>query len=266
VPEGHTLHRLAREHTRLLVGQRIGAGSPQGRFAAGAARLDGAVVQRVGAVGKHLFYAVDAMDEQLHIHLGLYGTFLSGNPPAPDPKGALRLRITTDAAWIDLRGPTACELLTPDAVSSVIARLGPDPLSRGADPDRAWQRLRRSRVALGAALMDQRVVAGIGNVYRAELLFRHRRDPYAESCRLDEQTWAAMWDDIVGLMRAGVRTGRIVTTLPEHRDRRSGTVRRADAHYVYRRQGLPCRVCGTPIRWAEMVGRRLYWCPVCQIE
>ena len=81
---------------------------------------------------------------------------------------------------------------------------------------------------------------------------------------VDAGTWAAMWADLVVLMRSGVRMGRIVTTCPEHRNRRSGAVRREDAHYVYRRTGLPCRVCGTPVQTEVMAGRNLYWCPVCQ--
>jgi formamidopyrimidine-DNA glycosylase len=115
-------------------------------------------------------------------------------------------------------------------------------------------------------MMDQAVVAGIGNVFRAELLFRHRRDPFRACLELDHETWIEMWQDLVALMRAGLRTGRIVTTLPEHRARRSGPARAEDAHYVYRRTGLPCRVCDTPIRTQEHVGRNLFWCPVCQVE
>lgn len=265
MPEGHALHRLARQHTGLLAGRQVSASSPQGRFAAGAARIDGQTVRRARARGKHLFYDFAGMPEILHVHLGLYGGFVSGPPPAPPSGGALRLRLETDEIWIDLRGPTACELLDPAGEKLILARLGPDPLVPRADPARAWQRLRRSRTPIAAALLDQSVIAGIGNVYRAELLFRHRRDPLAPASRLDEETWQAMWADIVALMRAGVRRGRIVTTEPADRDRRSGPASRDDAYYVYRRQGLPCRLDGTEIRVAEVGGRRLYWCPTCQI-
>jgi formamidopyrimidine-DNA glycosylase len=112
--------------------------------------------------------------------------------------------------------------------------------------------------------MDQSVLAGVGNVYRAELLFRHRVSPFRPGRSVDPDLWAGMWADLVTLMRAGVRMGRIVTTRPEDRLRRRGAVDRADAHYVYRRTGLPCRICGTDVRTEIMVGRNLYWCPVCQ--
>jgi endonuclease VIII len=108
------------------------------------------------------------------------------------------------------------------------------------------------------------VLAGVGNVYRAELLFRHRVSPFLPGRSVDDVVWGRMWADLVTLMRSGVRMGRIVTTRPEDRSRRRGAVERDDAHYVYRRTGLPCRICGTDVQTEVMVGRNLYWCPVCQ--
>jgi endonuclease-8 len=163
---------------------------------------------------------------------------------------------------VDLRGPTACEVITPPEVEGIRDRLGPDPLRRDADPERAWARISRSRVAIGALLMQQEVIAGIGNVYRAEILFRHRLDPHRPGRDLPRASWDALWPDLAELMRAGVRAGRIVTTLPA--DRPGGRVTRDRAHYVYRRTGLPCRICGTEVRTEVMVGRNLFWCPTCQ--
>ena len=112
--------------------------------------------------------------------------------------------------------------------------------------------------------MDQSVLAGVGNVYRAEILFRHRISPFRPGKAVGAEEWSLLWADLVALMRSGVRMGRIVTTRPEDRTRKRGAVTRDDAHYVYRRTGLPCRVCGTEVRTQEMVGRNLHWCPVCQ--
>jgi formamidopyrimidine-DNA glycosylase len=268
VPEGHTLHRLAREQTALFAGRPVHVSSPQGRFEAGAGLVDGRVLDRVVAYGKHLFAGFGP--DVLHVHLGLYGTFSGGTGVPPAPRGALRMRWVGDGpdgdgVWTDLRGPTACELLTPPDVDRLLARLGPDPLRRGADGVRAYSRIGRSRTPIGALLMDQSVLAGVGNVFRAELLFRHRVSPFRPGRELGAEAWALMWSDLVTLMRAGVRLGRIVTTLPEHRTRRRGPADRPDAHYVYRRTGLPCRVCGTEIRTEMFVGRNLYWCPVCQL-
>ncbi len=262
MPEGHSIHRLARRHRTLLVGRTIAASSPQGRFAEGAAQLDGRTVLGTDAWGKHLFHRYD--DLWLHVHLGLYGKYVDAPMPAPEPRGALRLRLVTDEHYLDLRGPTACELLADPERDAILARLGPDPLRPRADPGPATSRIGRSRAPIGTLLMDQAVVAGIGNVYRAELLFRHGVHPLTPGRDVDPATWTAMWDDLVVLMRAGVRSGRIVTTDPADRARPSGPARRLDAHYVYRRTGLPCRRCHTAVATAPLAARTVYWCPVCQ--
>ena len=301
MPEGHTVHRIALQFRADFVGERVAASSPQGRFAAGAALLDGAVMVEARAVGKQLFLAFDN-ERWLRVHLGLYGAWdfhgrispiadgveargsfgaprvtralrmgegeqpMAGGEVAfpPDPVGAVRVRLLTEKSLADLRGPTACEVLTAPQVRDVHDRLGADPLRRDADPEAAWQRLRRSRTPVGALLMQQDLVAGVGNVYRAEVLFRAGLDPHRPGSAVDRETWDRLWADLAALMRAGVRAGRIVTTRPEHRVRRSGPASREDAHYVYRRTGLPCRVCGTPVVAEPFVARTLYRCPVCQ--
>ncbi|MGF1648797.1 MAG: Fpg/Nei family DNA glycosylase [Kineosporiaceae bacterium] len=270
MPEGHTIHRHARVLRERFAGRPVEVSSPQGRFTAGAAALDGRVVTATEAHGKHLFlrFAPRRADEPaadfLHVHLGLYGTWTLGEGEPPQPRGALRLRLSNGEHWADLRGPIACEVLDTDGRGFVLSRLGPDPLRRDADPGEVFARVQRSRAPIGLLLMQQDVVSGIGNVYRAEILFRHGLDPARPGRSVARDDWDALWDDLVTLMRAGVRSGRIVTTRPEHRSRRTGAARREDAHYVYRRHGLPCRVCGTAVELREAAGRKLYWCPADQ--
>ncbi len=261
MPEGHTIHRLAREHTALLAGQPLTLSSPQGRFAAGAARLSGHRLERVEPYGKHLFYRFEH-DLRLHVHLGLYGGFGSGPLPAPEPRGAVRVRMVGDSAYADLRGPTACDVVTPAEQVAIESRLGPDPLRSGARPDQAWSRIARSRAPIAGLLMDQSVIAGIGNVYRAELLYLHAMDPFRSGRSLATEEFLAIWTDLRRRMFAGVRAGRIVTTVAADRTRRRGPASRDDAFYVYRRAGLACRSCGAEIRSAQRAGRTLYWCPV----
>ncbi|MEP6561156.1 MAG: DNA-formamidopyrimidine glycosylase family protein [Nakamurella sp.] len=268
MPEGHTIHRLARDLLRSFGRRPVAASTLQDRFAQGATLIDGATMTRADAHGKHLFLIFRAhrpADRLLHIHLGLYGKFPIAALPAGEPKGALRLRLENESAWADLRGPTACELITPLEREVILARLGPDPLRSDADPAKAWLRISRSRVAIGALLMQQEVLSGIGNVYRAEVLFRHRISPFREGRAITRDEWDAIWADLTVLLRAGVRAGRIVTTLPEDRLRR-GRPRREDSFYVYRRTGLPCRICGTEIQTQVMAARNLFWCPSCQAD
>lgn len=263
MPEGHTIHRLALDHVGLFRGRRLAASSPQGRFEEGAALIDGHTLVGADAWGKHLFHDYGA-GLLLHLHLGLYGTFRHGPGVAPAPRGAIRLRLVAEGSWAELRGPTACALVTEAERAALIGRLGPDPLRPGADVERVRSRLARSRTPIGAALMDQTVLAGVGNAYRAELLFRQRLDPFAPASDLGPAGFDALWADLVSLMRAGVKANRIVTTLREHRDQPRGAVSSGDKYYVYRRAGQPCRVCGTPVATVEMAARNLYWCPTCQ--
>ncbi|MDN5920426.1 MAG: Fpg/Nei family DNA glycosylase [Pseudonocardia sp.] len=272
MPEGHTLHRLARLHQKLFARRPVAVSSPQGRFADSAALLDGRTMTRAEAHGKHLFHRYGP-DLVVHVHLGLYGTFVDDalaqrGGAAPEPRGQLRMRLVGQTHYADLRGPTACELITSAEARAVRARLGEDPLRRDADPETVWARITRSRSPLATLLMDQAVVSGVGNVYRAELLFRHGLHPQLPGTELDRGTWDAMWPDLVALMRDGVRTGRIDTVAREHDPRRRGQPGRKDRHggevYVYRRAGMPCLVCGTPVQLVAHQSRNLFWCPTCQ--
>jgi endonuclease-8 len=350
VPEGHTIHRLARAFTELFADERVRVTSPQGRFADGAARLDALVLVSAQAWGKQLFVEFAELTEPerprapdvirvLRVHLGLYGAWVFAGdgsaevvhaigaprrrigesetalaplprgdaaaladdvpeddvpgdgwgPDDPDawrppaPRGAVRARVRGAHAVADLTGPTACEVITPDEAAAVVARLGPDPIRAGEgphdDPARFVDAVRRSRTSVGVLLMDQSVVAGVGNIYRAEVLFRARLDPFRAGRDVPAATLRALWDDLVVLLRDGVRTGAIVTTRPADRypggttgrhrvrqnaDETPGAVPSDEAFYVYHREGLPCRVCGTPVLVRSVAGRNLYWCAVCQ--
>lgn len=265
MPEGHTLHRLARDLTRAFAGHTISSLSPQGRFAEGAERVDGMTVTSAWARGKHLFVELDEMVEQVHVHLGLFGKWKVSTGD-PEITGQVRWRIQDDVSTADLRGPTACELLAPGEVEALLNRLGPDPIVPGTPAEEAWPRISRSRAWIATLLMDQSVVAGVGNVYRAEVLFRNRIDPTTEGRELSRAQWDAIWDDLVVLMTDGVRKGRIETVRPED-SQRSGPQkrgRRRGESYVYKRTGEPCLVCGAPVQTAVLGARNLFWCPSCQ--
>lgn len=274
MPEGHTLRRLADELAGAFAGRVVAVGSPQGRFETEARQLDCSVLVGADAAGKHLFLEF-AGERYVHVHLGLIGGFSVHRdvPEVPAPVGQVRLRLvaTTGAstsAYADLRGATRCELVGRGAVELVLARLGPDPLRADADPGRAWDRIRRSPRPVGDLLMDQAVLAGVGNVYRAEVLFRQRLHPLRPGRTLRRGQFQALWDDLVALMHEGVRLGRIDTVRPAHTPEAMGRPARRDDHggevYVYRRTGQPCLVCGGAVRTEVLAGRNLFWCARCQ--
>ncbi len=267
MPEGHTLHRLARLHQRRFAGAPVAVSSPQGRFAGPAAVVDGRVLQRTTVWGKHLFHHY-AGGPIVHVHLGLYGSFtewqLPGGALLPEPVGQVRMRMVGADYGTDLRGPTVCELIDEGQVSAIVDRLGPDPLRSDADPSWAWSRITKSRRSIGALLMDQTVVAGVGNVYRSELLFRHGIDPFRPGREIGEAEFGAAWTDLVALMKVGLRGGKIIVVRPEH-DHGPPSYRPGRPRtYVYRRAGESCRVCGEPIRTTVLEGRNVFWCPTCQ--
>ncbi|MFO7547830.1 MAG: zinc finger domain-containing protein [Acidimicrobiia bacterium] len=265
MPEGHTIHRAARLQSQRFVGPCLRVWSPQGRFADGAALLDGRLIERIDAHGKHLFYHWDH-GLVLHVHLGLFGRFRTHLGDAPDPSAGTRLAVVAPTATLHLSGPTACEILDEAEVAGIVARLGPDPL-RGdpVAPGRVSTALARRSVPVGAALLDQAVMAGIGNVYRSELLFLIGIDPHRPARRLSEAEASRVWNEAVRLLRAGERSGRIVTVDPcEVGVARARDIPTSERLYVYGREGLPCRRCGTTIRSEEIGARRAWWCPTCQ--
>lgn len=322
MPEGHSVHRIARQFQANFTGSPVAVSSPQGRFAAGAAELDGHEIVQAKAVGKQMFLEFDH-ELWLRVHLGIYGAWdfagdISVDPTIasasgrmgqtnqrgtvvgehedspwsigaprrarlrmaetekvetletwpPEPVGQVRVRLLTETACADLRGPTVCEVQTIEQVDRTIAKLGPDPLVD--DPAEAEERfvatVRGKATPIALLLMDQAVVAGIGNVYRAELLFRARLDPFRPGKELPDELVRALWRDWVHLLGVGVETGQMLTMDDlDPEAYRAALASRDDRHWVYHRTGEPCRVCGTPIAMTELGGRKLYWCPTDQV-
>jgi endonuclease-8 len=265
VPEGNEIHRYADLQAEMFEGRKLTVEAPNGRFATGAARLNRRKLISVDAYGKHLFYNF-GVGRHLHVHLGLYGKFRDGAMPFPETKGALRLRFSTPDHWLELRGPTACDVLGEEARQKLIDRIGPDPLGKDAKPKTAFTYIVNSRTPIGALLMDQSVIGGIGNIYRAELLFRAKLNPFQPGKTVPETKLRSLWKDAKRLMQAGMVDRRIVTTRPSDRPHPTAKARAGETHYVYRRTGLPCFICNTEIRAKEFVGRKVYWCPTCQPE
>jgi endonuclease-8 len=263
MPEGPQVHLVALRHTKAFAGRPLHADSPDGRSDDVAALVDGHTLVRVDAVGKHLFYVFDD-DVQVHIHLGRFGWFEEGPMPLPEVKGMLRLRMWNDERYAELRGAIAIEHYDSDQRAAVEKRIGPDPLNHH-DPDAAFAKIAKSKTPIGVQLMDQSVVAGVGNIFRAEVLFRQGVSPHRMGTSIDRPTFDRIWDDLIVLMERSVRDkGRIVTTEPRDRKSKKAVTPRPDRTYVYHREGMPCRHCGTTILRGPMGSRTVYWCPTCQ--
>jgi endonuclease-8 len=266
MPEGHVTHRLAIGLTERFAGNPVRSTSPQGRFADEAADIDGHELDVAEAYGKNLF--VHFGGRAVHVHLGLAGRFQFSDDDARPVLGQVRWRLENDRHYADLRGPQACRLVDDVGIATITDPLGPDPLRDDADPEAGWARVRKSATPIGLLLMDQRVTAGVGNIFRAEVLYRHRIDPMMQGRLLRRPEWDAIWSDLVALMHRAVIHGRIDTVRPEHDPVAMGRAPRVDRHggevYVYRRADQPCLVCGTRVRTKELGGRNLFWCPTCQ--
>jgi endonuclease-8 len=243
MPEGHLLHRAAREHSAALAGQAVAVSSPQGRL--DTAALDGQVLERVEAHGKHLFDRFEG-GLAVHVHLGMRGLFLRYDDPAVPPRKGTRLRLAGPVAF-DLIAPTTCELLDDDGVARVMAKLGPDPLREDADEDEAVRNLRAARVPVAAAVVDQAVWSGVGNAWRAELLYLARLRPTDPASALTDEQARGLWRRTAELLALGRDAGQVVSD-PSAPDER----------WVYKRE--TCRGCGAPVRTEQVGGRTSYAC------
>lgn len=263
MPEGHTVHRTANDLNKLFAGKSISVDSPQGRFSSDAKLISGRKLVKATAVGKQLFVEFES-ELFLRIHLGIYGKWRWHLIDAlPEVIGEVRARFFSGDTLAELRGPTVCEVIDKSEMRLVLNRLGPDPLN----PDRGGKEAARfvakvlsSKKTIGELLMDQSVIAGIGNVYRAELLFRAEIEPHTPGNKLSEEQLKELWIDSVKLLKVGVKTSFMITRDELFTKRPS----KADRNWVYKREGEPCRRCGHEVRIEIMAGRKLYWCGVCQ--
>ncbi|AWB84912.1 Fpg/Nei family DNA glycosylase [Corynebacterium liangguodongii] len=263
MPEGHVIHRLAAHLNERFRGGPLAISSPQGRF--DATLIDASSLALAEAHGKHLFLTFSG-GEIVYIHLGLIGSLRF--EPAEDVWGQIRLRLVAGETAANLRGPQFCRYVSPAEMQGILDRTGEDPLREDASPDALFSRVQASTRAIGSLMMDQKLFAGVGNIYRAEALFRQGVSPFLPGRELSREEFFVLWDDLVLLMRYGFEHGRIDTVREQHTPEAMGRPPRKDDHggevYVYRRAGEPCFVCGTPVAVRKVEGRNLFWCPGCQ--
>jgi endonuclease VIII len=251
VAEGDTIRRAARRIETAIGGEEVetGAPNPRGR-ATGLELLDGATLERVDAHGKHLLLRFG--DLVLHSHLGMSGSwhiYRRGEPWRKPASAAWAVLRSEEAEAVQFGGPTL-RVLRAEALrrDPVLARLGPDVLADDFDAAVVARSLRSaSDRTLGDALLDQTLVAGIGNIFKSEACFAARLDPWRPVADLSDEELRRVLEAAHDLMREAVRRGR-------------------PPRAVYRRAGQPCTVCGTPIasRGQGDANRTTYWCKRCQ--
>ena len=257
MPEGHTIHRAARDHRRILARQKLIVSSPQGRFSEGASLLNEQICSAVEAFGKHLLYKFDN-EYTLHIHLGLFGRIRKQKLPLAEPKGSVRVRLIGKTHLIDINGPTICEILDQKEVMALVDRIGPDVLRADANPDLAYDKIARSRAPIGRLIMDQSVMAGIGNIYRSEILWRQAIHPETHGRAIDRQTFNRIWDDASALLAIGVERNAIITVFDEQLSKK----RYSEKFNIFGKASCP--KCEGEIRRFEISGRRTFVCDTCQ--
>lgn len=265
MPEGDTIFRTAEVLRAVLAGRRITGARAQARpglrRVPDLSRLVGATVSRVESRGKHLLIGFDN-GMTLRTHMRMSGSWHRYRPgerwrrPAHEASAILQ---TTEAVAVAFNTPVV-ELLTDADLrrSRSLNELGPDLLAGDFDDDEAIRRLRElGTVELGNALLDQRAVSGIGNVYKSEVSFLERLDPWARLVAFEDAELRAALNTARRLLQANVRGGARVTT---------GSSVRGQGLWVYGRAGQPCRRCGTRIEVARQgeLARLTYWCPRCQ--
>lgn len=261
MPEGHTIHRIARDHQNWFAGQKLIVTSPQGRFEDEADLVSGKKLREVSAHGKHLFYH---WNRNLigHIHLGLYGKFRLHKNPPPEPRGAVRVRMIGKEKSFDLNGPNCCELIDKAKYTALRNRLGEDPLNADASAEVVWQKVQKSRSAIGSLLLNQKVIAGIGNVYRAEILFLLGIHPQLPANEVTRSTFDKIWKLTVDLLEIGVEHNRIITA----GFTASGTVpkrlKASERLNIYKRSHCPN--CESPVKKWILANRKMYACGTCQ--
>ncbi len=259
MPEGDTLFRIARTLTQALVGRPLTAVDSTVPAIA-AADLVGRTTVEVEAQGKNLLIRLDD-GRSIYSHLRMTGSWHVSRPGEAwqKPRSGARLVLTTrDILAVCFHAPVI-ELLAPGGEQRhrVLTQLGPDILAPGFDITAAAGRLDDPR-PIGEVVMDQRVVAGIGNVYKSELLFLLRIDPWTPGAALDLSQRTALMAEALKLMQQNLAPG------PGTRITRNALG--GPRKWVYGRGGEPCLVCGATIdmRRQGAAGRSTYFCPRCQ--
>lgn len=260
MPEGHKTHHLARVHETMFGGERLTVASPQGRFSLDAAKVNGSVLETAHAVGKHMFYEFDNA-WIVHVHLGRYGSFAVQESPPEEPRGQVRMRWIGQSQTLDLRGPSTCRVIDRDTMREVCGKLGPDPLAGGKKAD-VYAKITASSKPIGGLLLDQAILAGVGNIFRAEILFEIGMNPNLPGNEITKAQFDGLWKSMLKMMRVSLKHGRIISVTAKEAGKPLAKLTEKERFRVY---GVThCPRCNGKISKEDVAARKMYWCKKCQ--
>ena len=256
--EGHQCHRVGHFHRQKLLGKRFTCTSPNGRFVDGASAIHNRTLTRIEIHGKNLFYFFE--DVVVHIHFGMSGRFalfeLGSTKKIPEAKPTTRLEMRGHGLLAHLSAMTV-QHGPLSLYSDKVEKLGEDPVRHDACADHAWEKIQNSKKSIGFLLMDQSVIAGVGNIYRAEILFKAGVHPEQPGNTLTREMFDTIWYHSRDLLQRGVKSGSILTVDAEENLPAPWTRR-----YIYNQSS--CGRCGDRIKSWDIASRRAYACPTCQ--
>ncbi|MEK9685452.1 MAG: DNA-formamidopyrimidine glycosylase family protein [Rhodospirillaceae bacterium] len=255
MPEGHVIHRAANAQNKQLAGKELEVSSPQNRFSEGAKILSQIRCLKVEAFGKHLFYHFENA-HLLHIHLGLFGRIRTHKAPAHPPKGQVRVRLIAETMVVDINGPTICEIQNIEEFQKTTRRIGPDLLRKDSDPEKFISKAQNSKRTIAALLMDQSVIAGIGNIFRSEILWRNHIHPLKRGCNLEHGEIETLWNDSKMLLSLALKSGKIMTLL------NSTQTQTKERLNIYKKD--VCPRCLGHVTAVVIENRNCYLCERCQ--
>ncbi|CAL8466327.1 g5863 [Coccomyxa elongata] len=260
--EGHQCHRVVHAHRKVLLGQRFKAESPNGKFIDGAKAINQQLLNGIECHGKNLFYFFGEGDDTvvLHVHFGMSGAFRTlprGDAP-PETTPNTRLLLTGERI-VALLSAMIVQHGSMELYEEKLAKLGPDPLREDADKERLWEVMQKSKKSIGQLLMDQTAVAGIGNIYRAEILFKAGVHPEEPGRLVDRASFELIWRHSVDLLQRGFKSGSILTVDPHEAKVLGPPWQR---RYIYNHKS--CGRCGSPILTWIIQSRTCYACVTCQ--
>lgn len=258
--EGHSVHRVAADQRKLFVGKKFKAWSPNKRFQDEAKLISNKKYEKIVPIGKNLFAFFEG-GHVMHVHFGMSGrwSIFTKNKNPPPPKSTTRLILESKDGLVSHLSAMTVRLGDHTFFEEKKRKLGEDPLSENPDVDDLFLRVSKSKKTISKLLMDQGFFAGVGNIYRAEILFVSKTNPSLKGVNMTREQFDRVWNASVSLMQSGFQTGRISSMTQKEAKKLGDPYRR---RYVYNQS--KCLICKGRIQSFSESSRTVWFCSHCQ--